>query len=643
MSGPTVATIISTPITETGTNALNKIFYDCDGPYTLTIKPSVAASLTGTIASGAIIAINGASNVIIDGSTSGSTDRSLTLINSSTSSAAAISINNPGVGNVVLNNTIKNCNLSTGTNAATTYGIRLMSSDHDNTTIRNNAITKCYYGIHAPASIAGGENDNLQIIGNTIGPSSAGTSSIGLYGIYVEKAFNLLIDSNEIRHNTVNGIIDFGGGIQVNQSGGYTITRNIIHDINAAMSRERVIGISLGTIIGNTHVHTISHNTIRTITQSNSAPEATSGAYGIFISSNQEASNLIIHNNMISDIHCYQRAQEDGWPLGIRIAGTTGGIKIYHNSINLFGSHTGHATTLFDGGGVAPCIHLNSTGPNIDIRNNLLTNSYTNPTSASDKSYTICATATMNTQFNPAVDYNDYFVSGPSGVLGRINGIDRFTLAEMQSGFGGNINSVNISPVYISNTDLHLPPASNVSLDNLGTAIQGIYTDVDVQPRNILTPDIGADEFSNGCSTKVTSLADSGAGSLRDVIACAVDGDPVTFDASLIGQSITLTSGEININKHISIFGPGTFSDLNISGGGTSRIFNVAATKQLHLHNLSLRDGYSLSDGGALYLQGSLLLRNVLFQDNLENISNKALTIKPGSTMTIAGEVDVEQ
>src|SRR5262249_23036 len=53
----------------------------------------------------------------------------------------------------------------------------------------------------------------------------------------------------------------------------------------------------------------------------------------------------------------------------------------------------------------------------------------------------------------------------------------------------------------------------------------------------------------------VTSAADSGAGSLRDTVTAALPGDTIQFDASLAGQTITLTTAEIAIGKPLTIDG----------------------------------------------------------------------------------------
>ena len=49
---------------------------------------------------------------------------------------------------------------------------------------------------------------------------------------------------------------------------------------------------------------------------------------------------------------------------------------------------------------------------------------------------------------------------------------------------------------------------------------------------------------------------DSGSGSLRAMIAAAQPGDIIRFDQHLHGQTITLTSGELMIDKNLDIQSP---------------------------------------------------------------------------------------
>jgi hypothetical protein len=150
-----------------------------------------------------------------------------------------------------------------------------------------------------------------------------------------------------------------------------------------------------------------------------------------------------------------------------------------------------------------------------------------------------------------------------------------------------------------------------------------------------------------GCGSLVTNTNDSGSGSLRDVIACVAPGAIIGFDASLSGSTITLTSGEIEIDKNVTITGMGNAADLVLSGNNASRIFHVATGKTLTLQNLSLKNSNAAAPyGGALYVQGSLNLENILLQNNFENGSTpKGLTVNsPGGVVTVIGSnVQVKQ
>ena len=63
-----------------------------------------------------------------------------------------------------------------------------------------------------------------------------------------------------------------------------------------------------------------------------------------------------------------------------------------------------------------------------------------------------------------------------------------------------------------------------------------------------------AASVSMAATITVTSTADSGAGSLRQAVADASAGDTVDFNLTY-PATITLTSGDININKDLTITG----------------------------------------------------------------------------------------
>src|SRR5438552_3877611 len=70
----------------------------------------------------------------------------------------------------------------------------------------------------------------------------------------------------------------------------------------------------------------------------------------------------------------------------------------------------------------------------------------------------------------------------------------------------------------------------------------------------------------------VTNIADSGPGSLRDVLSVAADGD--TIDASTITGTITLTSGELLVTNSVDIIGPGP-NLLAVNGNHSSGVFHI--------------------------------------------------------------------
>jgi Calx-beta domain/Domain of unknown function (DUF4214) len=87
----------------------------------------------------------------------------------------------------------------------------------------------------------------------------------------------------------------------------------------------------------------------------------------------------------------------------------------------------------------------------------------------------------------------------------------------------------------------------------------------------------------------VVNAEDSGFGTLRQAIADAAPGDTIGFDL-VRGSTIKLTSGELVIDKNLSIVGPGA-SALSVSGGNQSRVFHVTSDANVQISGLTIRDG----------------------------------------------------
>jgi predicted outer membrane repeat protein len=111
----------------------------------------------------------------------------------------------------------------------------------------------------------------------------------------------------------------------------------------------------------------------------------------------------------------------------------------------------------------------------------------------------------------------------------------------------------------------------------------------------------------------VTNTDDAGPGSLRQAILDAVDGDVIQFDASIAGQTIALTTGELRVDKILTIEGP-VASGMTISGSFLSRVFYVDSV--LTARNLSIVNGRAPTGGGGIVVIGRAILDHVLVANN---------------------------
>jgi len=88
----------------------------------------------------------------------------------------------------------------------------------------------------------------------------------------------------------------------------------------------------------------------------------------------------------------------------------------------------------------------------------------------------------------------------------------------------------------------------------------------------------------------VSNTNDSGPGSLRQALADAHNEDVINFDPSLNGQRITLTSGELVVNKIVSIYNPDP-NNLAIDANHASRVFHVTGGASAGISGLSIING----------------------------------------------------
>src|SRR5262249_23493134 len=113
----------------------------------------------------------------------------------------------------------------------------------------------------------------------------------------------------------------------------------------------------------------------------------------------------------------------------------------------------------------------------------------------------------------------------------------------------------------------------------------------------------------------VTTLADSGAGSLRAAVARAnahPGAAPLGFASQLPG-TIALTGGELDITGDLAITGPGA-AKLTVSGSNLSRVFQVEAGETVSISGLTIAGGNAgTGNGGGIDNFGTLTVSNVVF------------------------------
>nr|MBA2746942.1 immunoglobulin domain-containing protein [Flavisolibacter sp.] len=221
---------------------------------------------------------------------------------------------------------------------------------------------------------------------------------------------------------------------------------------------------------------------------------------------------------------------------GILLNSTQTGINLYYNSIHLYGN------TLNETGAMSAGIYLGA-GSVANIKNNIVVNNL-GLTGTDGHGSVAIFLASANTQLAD-VNYNNYFVA-PTGTgvknIGQVAGTGSATLTAWVTASGKEANSMNIQPVFVSNTDLHLNPASNEGLSNKGTPIGGIATDYDGDTRSTSTPDPGADEFLStvACTNPVITTQPS------SVTTCLQQN--VNFTVAATGTNLTYQWRKDNVN-----------------------------------------------------------------------------------------------
>jgi beta-glucanase (GH16 family) len=121
----------------------------------------------------------------------------------------------------------------------------------------------------------------------------------------------------------------------------------------------------------------------------------------------------------------------------------------------------------------------------------------------------------------------------------------------------------------------------------------------------------------------VTTLNDSGPGSLREALSLIAPDGTITFDPALGSGAITLSTGQLSIDRNVTIDGSGA-AGLIVSGGGNSRVMQIVAGTTVNINDLTVADGVGAPQGGGILNYGVLNLDHVTVTNNVESSTGGA-------------------
>ncbi len=332
-------------------------------------------------------------------------------------------------------------------------------------------------GVNAYGTVInlGNFSTNNRFMNNYIEGAAATTSSTNSSLIYsttgvASNDSNTMIMNNHFVQGSY-GIYFLGASTTVLERG--TVIQNNV------FTNQYVRGIHLG----NQNAPQVINNTIQTSTTS-------TAFYGMYFTSCEN--NMLISGNKSSSplggYGMYLTACDGaaGVPINIinnflHVGGTataygmyfttTTNVNVWNNSVQLTAS-----------GATSRCFFISGAASlKVVSQNNVLVNT------GGGVTYYVATASIASLSIS---NFNDLYTTGAN--LAFWDAANVATLVDWQTATTKDANSVSVDPVFASASDLH---AFGSGIDNLGTPLASVTTDIDGDLRSLTTPDMGADEF----------------------------------------------------------------------------------------------------------------------------------------------------
>ena len=438
--------------------------------------------------------------------------------------------------------------------AAKTTAGRLVGigANSSNIVIENNILTgvstASTTNVYAVINAHNAAIDNIKIVGNKI---NFGSFAVYLYGFVSQQVSNVTIENNECLGQSFVSIWILNASL-------IEINNNIIDN-----------GVQLGggIILNDSYLPiSISGNKI------------TTNKWGISLNFNTAGNGEFLVANNFLEVNAPKNNNYAAFAIR---SGSNAGISFFYNTLLVVGDTVENSNALV----IASPISVQK------IKNNILVNT------ARGKALNYFGTIGIES------DFNNLFSEG--NTLVTWNSSNYSDLASYQAARGQDLNSLNVNPSFILNSDPHL---NDFILNNAGTPSAEVTTDIDGEPRHPTTPDIGADEFE--------PLG------FKGIFTIGAGGDFPNITSAVAALKDTIITGAVTFNIL-----PGTYDEQVVIDSVNRVVLESPIIFQSQSGNPEdVVWGYSLQSNSSNYV---VLLQNVSHL-TFRNLSFKALNQSAG-------------